>query len=90
MESERHFELYLRVLQRWGTPSECEHILKKVGSPEDVERWIAAFDEWYERDRWWVRFWARVREGLIWVGLLGGALGAVIAARAVYTFLQGS
>ncbi len=89
MESERHFQRYLEVIQRWATPEEVSALLRKVGSPEAVEDMLADYRADREHREWWKHFRRRCREGLIWFGLVGGAFAAVAAARAVWSSFAG-
>lgn len=100
-QDEQRFEAYLQRFREWGTPAEMRMIflwatpeevraiLKELGPPEEAITTVQAAKRMRERDEWWAAFWRRTREGLIWIGLVGGVLGAILAGRAVASFLVG-
>jgi hypothetical protein len=101
-DPQRQWEALFQVLNRWCTAAELEAItrrisaaellalMKSAGSAEEIAILIADLKADQARTRWWRDFFRGLRELFIWFGLTGGALGAVLAARAVWTSLAGS
>jgi hypothetical protein len=101
-DPQRAWEAYFQVLSWWGTPAQLEAILRRItpdellrimreaGSPEEMAALVAELKADRERSRWWRRTVSGLKEALVWFGLGGGALAALLAARAVWRFWAGS
>ena len=65
-------------IRRWATPADLRRIVRKLGSPEDVEAWIAA-----EKDRSAERAGRRrvIRDLIAIVLTTGSLIGALTIVR---------
>lgn len=101
---DRHFQLYLCVLQRWGTAQELERVVRKLGDAERISEKLVeveavlkllgadereALEGRMEQWKWNRRFWGSVGWVLRMAGAAGAVFGALLGAKGVWTWLAG-
>lgn len=101
---DRHFQLYLRVLQRWGTARELETIVRRLGDAERIGAKLTDLDAVVdllgpeerealgarmEQWAWNRRFWGSVGWILRMAGAAGAVFGMLLGAKGVWSWLAG-
>ena len=88
-DDSRHFQHYLEVMQRWGTPAELEVLVKRMGDAARIGQKLDVLEARMEQWAWNRRFWGGVAWTFKMAGTAGALFGMLLAAREVLGWLTG-